>query len=57
MEVLLRANGASQLYHLEKDPGETKNLMAEPSARAAREKLYARLGRWMRETGDRRVLG
>jgi arylsulfatase A-like enzyme len=51
------ANGASQLYNLVKDPGETKNLIAETSARAAREKLHARLGEWMRETGDRRVIG
>src|SRR6185503_3339646 len=42
------SNGASQLYHLAKDPGETKNLMHDPSARAMQQKLHARLGQWMR---------
>jgi arylsulfatase A-like enzyme len=48
------STGASQLYNLEKDPGETKNLIQEPPARAAKEKLHARLAQWMRETGDPR---
>ncbi len=50
------SNGASQLYNLEKDPGETKNLIAELSARAARDRLHTRLAQWMRETGDSRRL-
>ena len=48
------SNGASQLYNLEKDPGETRNLIAETSARAIKEKLHDRLKGWMQETGDPR---
>jgi len=50
------SSGASQLYHLSKDPGETRNLVKEASARPAREKLHAQLDTWMRQTGDRRRL-
>ena len=51
------SNGASQLYNLEKDPGETKNLTEEASARAVRQKLHTRMAQWMRETGDMRKIG
>lgn len=50
------SNGTSELWNLRKDPGETKNLIDDPSARAVREKLHARLAQWMRETGDARKL-
>jgi len=48
------STGASQLYNLDKDPGEARNLLEDPSARATRDKLHARLTQWMRETGDSR---
>ncbi|MEK7754260.1 MAG: sulfatase-like hydrolase/transferase [Acidobacteriota bacterium] len=50
------STGASQLYHIAKDPGETNNLIDQPSARAVQADLHARLARWMRETGDPRKL-
>jgi len=49
------SSGESQLYHLEKDPGETKNLIADAGSAATRKKLHADLVRWMRETGDPRT--
>ena len=49
-------NGASQLYRLAKDPGETRNLLDETSALPMRQELHKQLGKWMRETGDARYL-
>ena len=49
------SRGESQLFHLAEDPGETANLIREPAARAARERLHADLLRWMEETGDPRM--
>ncbi len=46
------SDGASQLYNLKKDPGETRNLVREPGTPKA--ELHARLAQWMSETGDRR---
>ena len=51
------SSGASQLYNLEKDPGETANLIEDPKAGAARTEMHGRLVRWMRETGDFRKIG
>src|SRR5262249_8942015 len=48
------SNGASQLYNLAKDPGETRNLLNDAAAKPAREKLHKQLDEWMRQTGDRR---
>jgi len=50
------SNGASQLYNLEKDPGETANLIEDPKAGSARTEMHGRLVRWMRETGDFRKI-
>lgn len=50
------STGDSQLYNIAKDPGETRNLAGEASARAIRQELHLRLGRWMQETEDRRKL-
>jgi arylsulfatase A-like enzyme len=50
------SNGASQLYNLEKDPGETKNLIGERSANSVKQSLHSRLKEWMRETGDPRKM-
>ena len=44
--------GGSQLFHVSKDPGETKNLIDERSARPALKTLHASLRAWMRDTGD-----
>jgi len=41
-----------ELYHLTEDPQEAKNLAAEPSARAIRDDLDARLRAWMDRTSD-----
>jgi arylsulfatase A-like enzyme len=49
------SSGESQLYHLEKDPGETKNLIADTGAAPTRKKLHADLVQWMRETDDPRA--
>jgi arylsulfatase A-like enzyme len=48
------SDGASQLYNLEKDPGETQNLIKQSGT--PRAELHARLGRWMSETADNRRL-
>ena len=51
------STGASQLYNIAKDPGETNNLIDAALRRApCRRHLHARLAQWMRETGDRRQL-
>ena len=47
------SSGESQLYNLEKDPGETKNLISDAASAAIRKKLHGDLARWMKETGDR----
>ena len=49
------SRGDSQLFHLAADPGETKNLIRESSARSAKQRLHSELLRWMRETNDPRV--
>lgn len=49
------SDGVSQLYHLAKDPGETKNLLHDSSAKAIKQKLHGELARWMRETEDPRA--
>ena len=44
---------AEELYDLQADPFETKNLMAGPQHRQTLDTLRHRLDDWMRETGDR----
>ena len=41
-----------QLYDLVFDPNETRNLAADPAARAALTDMQGRLDRWMRATND-----
>ncbi|MBM3860009.1 MAG: sulfatase [Verrucomicrobia bacterium] len=41
-----------ELYDLQADPFETKNLAADSKHRRTLEMLRARMDRWMRETGD-----
>jgi arylsulfatase A-like enzyme len=50
------SGGESQLYNLEKDPSETKNLISDAASAAVRKKLHADLARWMKETGDRHTI-
>jgi arylsulfatase A-like enzyme len=44
---------AEELYDLEADPHELRNLASDGSHQATLEDLRGRLDRWMRETGDR----
>ena len=46
------SSGESQLYNLEKDPGETRNLISDAASAAIRKKLHADLAGWMRQTAD-----
>lgn len=41
-----------ELYDLEQDPGETRNLADDPAHRPTRERLLAQLEHWRRDTGD-----
>jgi uncharacterized sulfatase len=45
-------NGLNELYDLEHDPGETKNLYHARSARAMRDELQARLTKWQESIND-----
>ncbi|HTM50825.1 MAG TPA: sulfatase-like hydrolase/transferase [Bryobacteraceae bacterium] len=42
-----------ELYDLESDPGETRNLYKDPGHRARRADLRSMLGKWAAETGDK----
>lgn len=41
-----------ELYDLQADPGELRNLAAQPEHAPARNRLYAALGQWVRDTAD-----
>jgi len=45
-------NGLDELYDLENDPGETKNLYHAPQYREIRDQLQARLTEWQRSIED-----
>jgi uncharacterized sulfatase len=45
-------NGLDELYHLEDDPGETRNLYGNPAHRQTREQLQERLTAWQRSIDD-----
>ena len=47
--------GESQLYNLQDDPGETKNLIHEQSFRSERRSLHGDLLHWMKQTNDPRA--
>jgi uncharacterized sulfatase len=47
-----RCNDLDELYDLESDPAETKNLYADPRTAAVRDALNARLMEWMRSIDD-----
>ena len=53
-KYVYHSRGDSQLFNLASDPGETRNLVREPSARSARMHLHADLVRWMKDTNDPR---
>ena len=44
---------AEELYDLQSDPHETRNLAADPNYAKTLEQMRARLERWMKETDDR----
>jgi len=48
----LAVRPTEELYDLESDAGEEENRINDPTLTQVREDLRARLGRWMRETGD-----
>ena len=47
-----RTVDAEQLYDLVFDPNETRNVAADPAAKAALEEMRGRLDRWMHSTND-----
>ena len=47
------ARPAEELYDLQSDPHETRNLAADPKYKKTLEQMRARLSGWMKETGDR----
>jgi N-sulfoglucosamine sulfohydrolase len=47
-----RVRPREELYDLLMDPGEMRNLAADPTAEALRAELAGRLERWMSDTGD-----
>jgi len=56
-KLLWFADGPSELYDVREDPGQVRNLAADPKHRAAREELSRRVSEWMRATGDPRAAG
>ena len=44
--------GGEELYHLGDDAQETRNLLDDPAAAGARDRMRAALYAWLRETGD-----
>ena len=48
----MKISGEMQLYDLEKDPFELKNLAAERSATALKNDLLAKMKRWADDTAD-----
>ncbi|HET7572631.1 MAG TPA: sulfatase [Gaiellaceae bacterium] len=53
----LRHRPAEELYDLDADPLEQRNLAADPEHEATRAELAAELERWQRETGDPLLAG
>ena len=47
-----RSHPAEELYDLDADPYEMKNLAAEPSMKPVRDRLRTRLHRWLTEQND-----
>lgn len=43
---------ALELYDLQSDPGQMRNLANDPGARAHRDRLYAALQQWAKDTAD-----
>jgi uncharacterized sulfatase len=46
------SNGLNELYDLEKDPGETRNLYGNPKYASARDQVQARLTAWQKAIDD-----
>lgn len=47
--------GDSQLYNLQDDPGETRNLIHQQSFQGEKRRLHRALFRWMKQTNDPRA--
>jgi uncharacterized sulfatase len=45
-------NGLDELYDLQSDPGEKKNLYWDPVSKATRDELQARLTKWQQSIDD-----
>jgi N-sulfoglucosamine sulfohydrolase len=56
-DLCLGKRPAEELYDLRKDPGQLKNVAADPSYTGVKRRLWARVEAWMRETGDPRAAG
>jgi arylsulfatase A-like enzyme len=54
-ELCFGKRPAEELYDLNKDPHQLRNLAGQPEYRAARKELRAQLDRWMRGSGDPRA--
>jgi uncharacterized sulfatase len=46
------ANGLDELYDLQSDPGEKKNLYWNPASKSTRDELQARLTKWQQSIDD-----
>lgn len=52
-KLCVDAHGPQELYDLENDPDEKRNVAAEPSTAAVRGRLFEQLRRHMRDVGDK----
>jgi N-sulfoglucosamine sulfohydrolase len=54
-ELCFGKRPAQELYDLNKDPHQLRNVAGQPEYSAAQKELRARLDRWMRESADPRA--
>jgi hypothetical protein len=48
---------AEELYDLKKDPHQMRNVAGQSQYKVVKDRLRLRLDRWMKETGDPRIIG
>jgi 5'(3')-deoxyribonucleotidase len=54
-ELCFGKRPAEELYDLNKDPHQLRNVTGQPAYSAVRKELRAQLDRWMRESADPRA--